>query len=181
MKIKYRFISETTEIKASDDWGNIVFELDYQEYNINHKETCHHFSLEAHSGTSTSLTSVEIEDVLLSEKNRRRRFSGRIKIFSQAHPVMTWVFNKVFLVILIDIIVNMTCSAIGQALFPDNVYEEPHLSSQVVLHIEMNQNIIVAGDTLYYYEVEIHDESSGHRYTGYVSKRSISLIESEDK
>ena len=27
MKIKYRFISETTEIKASDDWGDLFLSL----------------------------------------------------------------------------------------------------------------------------------------------------------
>ena len=47
MKIKYQFISETAEIKAIDDWGNIVFEHDHQEYNTNRKETCRHFSLKA--------------------------------------------------------------------------------------------------------------------------------------
>lgn len=181
MKIKYQFTSETMEIKFSDDCGDIFFEHEHQEYNINHKETRHHFSLEAHSGTSTSLTSVEIENVLHSEKNREQRFSGRIKIFSQTHPVIAWVFNKVFLVILIDIIANMTCSAIGQALFPANVYEEPHFSSQVVYHIEMNKNVVVVGDVTYYYEVEIPAELAEYRYTGYVSKQRILLMESEDK
>lgn len=178
MKIKYQFISETAEIKAIDDWGNIVFEHDHQEYNTNRKETCRHFSLKAHSGTSTLLTSVEIEDILLSEKNREQSCSGRIKIFSQAHPVIAWVFNKVFLVILIDIIANMTCSAIGEALFPDNVYEELHSYSQVVYHIEMNKNVVVVGDVTYYYEVEIPAELAEYRYTGYVSKRSILLMKS---
>lgn len=181
MKIKYRFISETMEIKASNDWGDIVFELEHQEYNTNHKETYHHFSLEAHSGTNTSLTSIEVEGVLLSEKSREQRFSGRIKIFSQAHPVIAWIFNKVFLAILIDIIANITCSAIGQALFPDNVYEEPHSSSQVVYHIEMNKNVVVVGDVTYYYEVKVPAELAEYRYTGYVSKWPILQMESEDK
>ena len=37
MKIKYRFISETTEIKASDDWGDLFFEFVHQGYNMDHR------------------------------------------------------------------------------------------------------------------------------------------------
>lgn len=86
----------------------------------------------------------------------------------------------VFLPILIGIIANIAASAIGQALSLANVYEEPHSSSQVVYHIELNQNVVV-GDAPYYYKVEIQDKSSGQLHTGYVSKRPISLIESEEK
>ena len=74
----------------------------------------------------------------------------------------------------------MVWSTIGRTLSPDNAYEEPNSSSQIVYHIELNQNVVV-GDVPYYYEVEIQDESSGCRYAGYVSKRSISLMESEEK
>ena len=47
MKIKYEFNTETVEIEVPDDWGNIVIELDRNEYNNNHKETRRHYSLDA--------------------------------------------------------------------------------------------------------------------------------------
>ena len=47
MKIKYQFATETVEIEVSDDWGNLVIDLDRQEYNNNHKETRRHLSLDA--------------------------------------------------------------------------------------------------------------------------------------
>lgn len=181
MKIKYQFISEATEIKASDDWGDIFFELDHQEYNINYKETRHHCSLEAYNVASTPRTSVEAEDVLLSEKNREQLFAERIKIFSRVHPLITWLLDKVFLVILIDIIANMTYCAIGQALSPVSVCEKPHSFSQVIYHIELKQNVVMVEDAPRYHEVEVQDKSSGYRYTGNVSKESIFLIESEAK
>lgn len=123
----------------------------------------------------------EVEDILLSGKNWEQRFAEQIKRFSQTHPVIAWVLEKIFFAILIGIITNIASSAIGQALSPANVYEEPNSSSQIVYHIELNQNVVVVGDVPYYYEVEIQDESSGRRYAGYVSKRSISLMESEEK
>ncbi len=47
MKVKYEFATETVEIEVSDDWGNILIDLDRQDYNIDHKETRRHCSLEA--------------------------------------------------------------------------------------------------------------------------------------
>lgn len=122
---------------------------------------------------------AEVEDVLLSGKNWEQCFAEKIKNFSQTHPVIAWVLEKIFLAILLGIITNMVSPAIGQALFPANVYEEPRSSSPIVCRIELNQNVVVVGDVPYFYEVEIQNESAEHRYIGYVSKRSISLMESE--
>jgi len=47
MKIKYQFATETVEIEVSDDWGNLVIDLNRQEYNNDHKETRRHISLDA--------------------------------------------------------------------------------------------------------------------------------------
>ena len=45
---RYHFSNgETISIDVSDDWGEILIDLDRQEYNNNHKETRRHYSLEA--------------------------------------------------------------------------------------------------------------------------------------
>ena len=46
MKIQYQFADKTVEIEVSDEWGNILIDLDRQEYNNDHKETRRHASLE---------------------------------------------------------------------------------------------------------------------------------------
>lgn len=122
----------------------------------------------------------EVEEILLSGKNWEQRFAEQIKKFSQTHPVIAWVLEKIFFAILISVASNILYSAIGQALSPAKVYEDPCPSSQVIYHIELNQNVIVVGEVPYYYEVVINDESSESCYTGYVSKRSICLTENED-
>ena len=148
-----------------------------EEYTIGEAaEECHILSED-----EQKIVVAEVEDILLSGKNWEQRFAEQIKSFSQTHPVIAWVLEEIFFAILIGIITNIASSAIGQALSPANVYEEPNASSQIVYHIELNQNVVVVGDVPYYYEVEIQDESSGYRYAGYVSKRSISLMESEEK
>ena len=45
MKIQYKFASETIEIEVSDEWGEILIDLDRQEYNNDHKETRRHSSI----------------------------------------------------------------------------------------------------------------------------------------
>ena len=48
MKIKYAFQSGVvTEVEVSDEIGAVIIELDRQEYNVNHKETRRHCSLDA--------------------------------------------------------------------------------------------------------------------------------------
>lgn len=47
MKIKYEFANETVEIEVDEEWGNILVDLNRQEYNNDHKETRRHCSLDA--------------------------------------------------------------------------------------------------------------------------------------
>ena len=46
MKIQYKFARETIEIEVSDEWGEILIDLDRQEYNNDHKETRRHYHME---------------------------------------------------------------------------------------------------------------------------------------
>ena len=48
MKIRYAFANkEVVEIEVDDAWGNLVIDLDRQEYNNDHAETRRHASLES--------------------------------------------------------------------------------------------------------------------------------------
>ena len=47
MKIMYQFATETVEIEVDDDWGNLVIDLERQDYNNEHKETRRHVSYDA--------------------------------------------------------------------------------------------------------------------------------------
>ena len=48
MKIKCAFQDgSVTEVEVSDEIGAVIIDLDRQEYNINHKETRRHCSLDA--------------------------------------------------------------------------------------------------------------------------------------
>ena len=46
MKIQYKFANESVAIEVSDEWGEILIDLDRQEYNNDHKETRRHYHME---------------------------------------------------------------------------------------------------------------------------------------
>ena len=120
---------------------------------------------------------AEIAEVFAENENWDQRFMASMVKFGDSHPTLAWLFKKVFLKILIDLIVGLLCTAIGQALFPAKVYEEPTTSSKVVYHVEQHQTVIVIGDERYYYEVEVRPEGSTGVKRGYMSKRSVLIHE----
>ena len=121
--------------------------------------------------------SCEITSALSDEKNWDQRLWETIENFQKTHPTLVWVLKCVLLSILVNTIGNLLTTAIGQALFPAKIYEEPNTASQVIYHIEQHQTLIVVGDVPYYYEVEIRDCNTDQTMAGYISKRSVRIID----
>lgn len=73
MKIKYEFVTGVIEVEVTDEWGTILVDLDRQEYNINHKETRRHCSLDAYNLDDALFPSDEdvVRDILTAENNQR--------------------------------------------------------------------------------------------------------------
>ena len=73
MKIKYEFATETVEVEVSEKLGNIIVDLDRREYNVNHKETRRHCSLDAFNLDDALFPSdedVEAEVTAMDETSR---------------------------------------------------------------------------------------------------------------
>ena len=64
MKIQYKFANESVEIEVSDEWGEILIDLDRQEYNSDHKETRRHYHLE---GCAYEGDDFAVEDPALTQ------------------------------------------------------------------------------------------------------------------
>ena len=117
----------------------------------------------------------EVKAILTSGGNWEQRFMDSIQAFSKTHPVVAWILEKFFFVILLELIVSLSASGIGEILHPARLYEEPDTSSQVIRLIEPDQSVIVVGDVPYYYAAQIKDPQTGEIISGYVSKRSVRL------
>lgn len=93
MKIKYEFATETVEIEVSEEWANILIDLDRQEYNVNHKETRRHCSLEAYNLDDALLPSDD--DVLgeiLEAEDRGRLHAAISKLDTRQQKLVRQVY-----------------------------------------------------------------------------------------
>lgn len=122
--------------------------------------------------------SEEINSIL-NDKNWEQRFMESIQKYNKTHPLFALIIKNIFLII-IQIVIGVIATVIAQAKFPANVYEEPKVSAPIVYHIEQHQQVIIVNEIPYYYEIEVKDESTNEIKTGFVSKRSIEMIDVKD-
>lgn len=87
MLVKYHFEKETLEIEVSEEWANVIIELDRLEYNNDHKEKRRHCSLDALNLDETLLPSkenVEADVVRKEESKMLEEAISRLKPHQQA-------------------------------------------------------------------------------------------------
>ena len=84
MKITYNFIDETVEIDVPEEWGEVLIELDRQEYNNNKKETRRNCSLDAYNADGNLVSDeTDIEgDLFLHEDYK--------KLYEAIHKLGPW-------------------------------------------------------------------------------------------
>ena len=93
MKIKYAFANETVEIEVSDEWGEILIDLDRQEYNNNHKQTRRHASLDAYNLDGTLFVAdVDVETDALNEIEKERLYAAIEKLKPQQRTLLRRVY-----------------------------------------------------------------------------------------
>ena len=93
MKIKYEFANETVEVEVSEEWGDIIVDLDRQEYNVNHKETRRHCSLEAYNLDDALLPSDEDVE---SEYLQKEQYKKLYHTLGQLSPRQRYLIEEVY-------------------------------------------------------------------------------------
>ncbi len=93
MNIKYEFATETVEIEVTDDWGSILVDLDRQEYNIDHKETRRHCSLNAYNLDDALFPSdVDVLRDILKAEDDERLYSAITKLEPRQQKLIRQVY-----------------------------------------------------------------------------------------
>ncbi|MBT3273417.1 MAG: sigma-70 family RNA polymerase sigma factor [Spirochaetales bacterium] len=74
MKIRYEFVTGTVEIEVIEEWGNVLIDLDRQEYNNDHKETRRHTTLNnrIEEGEWLAVEDADITAMFADEPNDKR-------------------------------------------------------------------------------------------------------------
>ena len=80
MKIRYQFATETVEVEVSEELGNIIVDLDRQEYNNHHKETRRHCSLDAFNLDDALFPSEENIEAEVATKDQYNRLYAAIAL-----------------------------------------------------------------------------------------------------
>lgn len=80
MKITYEFVNETIEIEVSDDWEQVIIELNRKEESVNKKETRRHVSLSPIGDEGAWLKSSEAdpyamigEAIRIADEQKKKR------------------------------------------------------------------------------------------------------------
>ena len=93
MKIQYQFATETVEIEVSDEWGDVLVDLDRQEYNVNHKETRRHASLEAFNLDGSLFPSdADIAGDVINNMERERLYTAIARLQPQQQELLRRVY-----------------------------------------------------------------------------------------
>lgn len=93
MKIKYAFTTETIEVEISEKDANIIVNLDRQEYNVNHKETRRHCSLDAFNLDDALFPSDDNVEAEVAAKDEKRRLYAAIAKLS---PRQQYLIRQVY-------------------------------------------------------------------------------------
>ena len=95
MKIKYAFADETVEIEVSEEWGNILIDLDRQEYNNDHAETRRHCSLEPFNLDDALFPSdVDVEREVLEGLDNKALYAAIAKLQPQQQELVKRVYFR---------------------------------------------------------------------------------------
>ncbi len=93
MKIRYQFATETVEVEVSEELGNIIVDLDRQEYNNHHKETRRHCSLDAFNLDDALFPSEEdIEAEVVAKDQYNRLYAAIALLEPQQKELVRQVF-----------------------------------------------------------------------------------------
>ena len=93
MKIRYQFATETVEVEVSEELGNIIVDLDRQEYNTPHKETRRHCSLDAFNLDDALFPSEEdIEAEVVAKDQYNRLYAAIALLEPQQKELVRQVF-----------------------------------------------------------------------------------------
>ena len=104
--------------------------------------------------------------------------------WKERHPILAWLFTKGVKDVIVGIISTVVATLIlGKINKPTNVYEEPTISSAIVIKIEENGDVMIVDSVPYYYQVYYMDPETGEEKWGYIPKKNVCLepIETSDE
>lgn len=112
------------------------------------------------------------------EYNWEHKFAAIFQKWADKHPVWAIILVGFIVQIFISIASNYIQFGITKTIA--TIRSEPSIQSETVAIFDQNQRLTVIGDDVpYYYQIEFYDPTTGNVKTGWVSKKSVMIIEEE--
>ncbi len=112
-------------------------------------------------------------------ENWEQKLTAIFQKWAAKHPV--WAKILVGFIIQIMIAITANCIQTGITKFMATIRNEPSTRSETVAIFDQNQTLSIIDDqTAYYYQVKFCEPETGEIKTGWVSKKSVMVIEEEN-
>ena len=117
-----------------------------------------------------------IIEIISQPDNWQKKLVAAINKYKDYNPALAWLFIKIITALCI-----ITCNVAGNILAETNTHaqirETPEANAQIIQNIETNTPVFVIGNVPYYYEIEFQNMETGEYLSGWITKRSVNVIE----
>ncbi len=118
----------------------------------------------------------ELEIALEDQENWQQKLQKLFVQYKEKNPIFAGLIIA-FLLYVLNSFVFPACVQLGSDLI---MRVAPDASSEIIARTTEGQEALVVGDEPYYYEIEMTDPETGNVLRGYVSKRSMNVLEKRE-
>jgi len=113
----------------------------------------------------------DIREIFSEPQNWEQKAQAKVSVWQREHPVLAVILFRIIFALVMGLLTTYLYSATVQKTA--HLYEEPTASSEIIMDVVPDQDIVIIGDAPYYYEIEITDSETGETYVGYIYKAAI--------
>ncbi len=159
---------------VDDNFNNLVKNV--IETNNNYSDSFDGtYSIDSVTNDEVMEVSNDLKLIVSDRLNWQQKIANTLTKWKEKNPVIAFLLNNIIIVIIVGLITSYFYSAVTSK--KSSVKVEPQYGSPIVCKIEINKDVTVISDVPYYYEIKFIDQSDGQTKTGWISKRSVKIIE----
>lgn len=121
---------------------------------------------------------AELSEAVEDHQNWQQRLMAILQSWKTRNPLVAGIVQLIVTTVISQLIWQSLCW--GAATLKDSILrEEPNSKAAVICQIKQGETVTVVGDTPYYYLVKFDDPDTDEHHSGYISKKSVRLTQSD--
>lgn len=118
----------------------------------------------------------DLQDIAGDNKNWQQRLAEKAGKWKEKNPIIYAVIVQILLPLLLSILASFIYAKVTTPKAA--IKDKPSATGNIVYNISINQDVTIIDDTRYYYMVKYYNEETDEKGTGWISKRSIKINDS---